>query len=112
MLILNILLFETLKEIAKYEFTILRKFKEYSLSIKSRRKEVEGRNRGFATSPSEIRYFLDTITKYVVSQKFHVFYNLEIPNGPTALDMLKYMHSQSDESDDYDDDINTLVLPV
>ena len=40
------------------------------------------------------------------------FRHIEVPMGPSAIEMLKYMHENDDDSNDEDSEMIPLILPV
>jgi len=63
-----------------------------------RKVETTKKKKGFPTDKKEIDHFLDSIIAYLLREEPRIFKNLEVPTGPSALEMLKYMHQSSDES--------------
>ena len=93
-LLLSGLLVEVLKDIALSP-QVTSGFKAYSLSLRPRVRKVEGpkkKKKGFPTSKAEIELFLDGLVKYLHKEEPGVFMNLEVATGPSALEMLRYMH--------------------
>lgn len=97
-MVFNALIFDILKEMAKFPESMLKRFKQYSTKKpKIKRAQPKQKKNGFSTNQAEIKGFLNEITSYLLNEEPHLFKNLERATGPSALEMLRYMHQSSDE---------------
>lgn len=114
-LLFNNLMTEVLRDLAKYPDTIIQKFKQLGVRVpKIKRAPQKPKKYGFVTNLAEIKLFIEQICSYVLNEEPHVFKNLEKATGPSALEMLRYMHQSADDEiylDEEEDDPSVMVLP-
>ena len=97
-MVFNGMIFDVLKDIARYPDSILKHFKEYSIRRpRLRRAVTKPKKNGFSTNQNEIKGFIQELCHYLLNEEPHIFKNLEKATGPSAIEMLRYMHQSSDE---------------
>jgi hypothetical protein len=113
-LIFNSLVLDCLKDFSRSD-ALATAFKHYSRWCRPRIRRVEegGRKRGFPTDKREVESFLEGMVGYLRTCEQGVLLNLEVPTGPSALEMLKYMHESAQEEaiSCSDDEANIMVIP-
>lgn len=111
----NSLILEVLVQLAKSPETLLKSFKKLSLKKpKTKRSGPKPKKSGFNTTQSQIKSFIEQLCNYVMNEEPHIFKNLEKATGPSALEMLKYMHQSVEEDiymDQSEDDPSVMILP-
>ena len=65
--IFQMLLFEVLKEMAKYEDSILKHFKGLATN-KKKKKVIKSKNTGFKTNQQTIKSFIDGLVDYLLNE--------------------------------------------
>jgi hypothetical protein len=74
--------------------------------------EMAKRKKGVKTNLNVVKDYLKRFCGYVLRTNKKVLANMNVPMGPTALEMLRYMHEN--ESEDFGDDSEmvTLIVPI
>lgn len=78
--------------------------------------ELAKRKKGVKTNLNVVKDYLKRFCGYLIRTNKNVLENVNVPMGPTAIEMLKYMHENDDFNEDEpidgDDGIVTLIIPV
>lgn len=114
-MVFNGMIFDVLKDMAKYPDSILKRFKEFSIrKPKLKRAVTKPKKSGFSTNQNEVKGFIQELCNYLLNEEPHIFKNLERATGPSAIEMLRYMHQSSEEEmylEDEEDDPSIMVMP-
>lgn len=73
------------------------------------------RKKGVKTNLNVVKDYLKRFCGYMLRTNKPALDNMNVPMGPTAVEMLKYMHENEDFDDDQADETDgvvTLIIPV
>ena len=85
----------------------------------SKVKQQANKKKGVRTNLNVVKEYLKRFTGYIMSNLYHnagtnkdILKTIDDPLGPTAIEMLRYMHDNDEENHDEEDVQTTLVIPI